>query len=155
MGASALELRIPPLALTALFGAAMYASRWVASGATAGGPWVGALAVVIALAGAAVMVLGVVEFRRAGTTVDPTRPEGASDVVIGGVYRYTRNPMYLGMAALLLAWAVWLGALVGLVWVPLFVAYMNRFQIEPEERMLRKKFGARFEAYVEQVRRWL
>ncbi len=150
----ALELRIPPLALTALFGAAVYASRWTARGSVAG-PWVGALAVVIALAGAIVLVLGVAQFRRAGTTVDPTRPEGASDMVTDGVYRYTRNPMYLGMAALLLAWAVWLGSPWGLVWVPVFVTYMNRFQIEPEERMLRKKFGPRFDVYAEQVRRWL
>lgn len=66
-----------------------------------------------------------------------------------------RNPMYLGFALLLLALAMYLGKLSGLLLVPLFMAYLQHFQIRPEERALQAKFGALFVAYCRQVRRWL
>ncbi len=98
---------------------------------------------------------GVVTFRRATTTVDPTRPDSASTLVTNGIYRTTRNPMYLGMLLILLGWAVWLAHPFSFLLLPLFVVYMNRFQIKPEERALRAKFGEAFNAYARAVRRWL
>jgi protein-S-isoprenylcysteine O-methyltransferase Ste14 len=76
-------------------------------------------------------------------------------MVTSGVYRHTRNPMYLGMLCLLGAWAAWLGNAAALLGLPAFVAYMNRFQIAPEERALAQRFGAAFDAYAARVRRWL
>ena len=78
-----------------------------------------------------------------------------TQLVTSGVYRYTRNPMYLGMACLLLAWAVYLQNPLALLGVPLFMAYITQFQIKPEERMLVKLFGDAFIRYRQQVRRWL
>jgi protein-S-isoprenylcysteine O-methyltransferase Ste14 len=72
-----------------------------------------------------------------------------------GVYRWTRNPMYLGMAVLLLAWGLWLANGAALAVISLFVAYLNRFQIAPEERALQARFGDEFTAYRARVRRWL
>ena len=97
---------------------------------------------------------GVRTIRRADTTLNPLKPETSSALVTSGIYRYTRNPMYLGMATWLLAWSAWLGTPIGLLGAPLFMLYMNQFQIGPEERALRTLFGAEFEAYAARVRRW-
>jgi protein-S-isoprenylcysteine O-methyltransferase Ste14 len=105
--------------------------------------------------GVAATAAGVIAFKRAQTTVDPTRPANASVVVTHGIYAFTRNPMYLGMLLALAAWAVFLGSLPAWLALPAFVKYMNRFQIEPEERFLRQKFGDPYDGYLLRVRRWL
>jgi protein-S-isoprenylcysteine O-methyltransferase Ste14 len=98
---------------------------------------------------------GVYCFRRAHTTVDPLHPDKASRLVTGGIYRVSRNPMYLGFALLLLAWAVFLASPWMLLGVPAFMLYIGRFQIQPEERALETLFGQEFRDYRAQVRRWL
>jgi protein-S-isoprenylcysteine O-methyltransferase Ste14 len=114
----------------------------------------GVVAVLLFAAGIAVAIAGVLHFRRARTTVNPLRPERASAMVTTGVYRWSRNPMYLGMLLVLAAWAAWLGSLLALVGLPLFVAYVGRFQIVPEERALAAQFPEEFERYARSVRRW-
>ncbi len=113
------------------------------------------LAILVAVAGVLIALAGVLQFWRARTTVNPLKPETASTLVIGGIYRWTRNPMYLGMAAALAAWGIWLANLGALAAIALFVAWINRFQIAPEERALEARFGADFTAYRRAVRRWL
>ncbi|MEP9315529.1 isoprenylcysteine carboxylmethyltransferase family protein [Pseudomonas sp. LABIM340] len=113
------------------------------------------LALLVALAGVAVCLAGVASFRRARTTVNPLKPESASSLVVAGIYRYTRNPMYLGFAIVLLGWCVFLGSALAVLGVAVFVLYIGRFQIRPEERALRELFGAEFEAFCDQVRRWV
>jgi protein-S-isoprenylcysteine O-methyltransferase Ste14 len=98
---------------------------------------------------------GLAAFRRARTTVNPLQPDRASALVSAGIYRYTRNPMYLALAMALLAWGLWLGHAVAPCGVAIFVAWMNRYQIAPEERALAGLFGAEFERYRREVRRWL
>ena len=98
---------------------------------------------------------GVYCFRRAHTTVDPLHPDKASRLVTGGIYRVSRNPMYLGMACLLTAWAIWLGALWPWLGPVAFVLYITRFQIRPEERVLTTLFGEAYTDYTQRVRRWL
>jgi protein-S-isoprenylcysteine O-methyltransferase Ste14 len=117
----------------------------------------GRIALCLLLAGAAIAVglAGVIEFRRARTTVNPLQPERAAALVTGGIYRHTRNPMYVAVAALLLSWGLWLGNALGPLAVVLFVAWMDRLQIPPEERALATLFGAQFERYRRDVRRWL
>lgn len=154
-----LEHRIPPPVVALLLAAGMW---WLARGwLGAGWPvWVSdgwrlALAGALVLTGGAFDVAGLVAFRASRTTVNPLRPERSSALVTNGVYRLTRNPMYVGMACLLLAWAVYLGPLPVLTGPVLFVLYITRFQIVPEERALRRLFGADYEAYAARVRRWL
>lgn len=150
-----LELKIPPLVLVAVLALVM----WFAAAYTPG--WPGAeplqtwLPRILLAAGALLMAMGAVAFRRHRTTVDPTRPDDASALVTSGVYRVTRNPMYLGMLLVLLAWGVALKSPVALLVVAGFVLYMNRFQITPEERALRNRFGEAFDDYCRSVRRWL
>jgi protein-S-isoprenylcysteine O-methyltransferase Ste14 len=112
-------------------------------------------ALALALTGAAVALAGVAEFRRARTTVNPLRPERASALVVSGIFRWTRNPMYLGLAIVLLGWAGYLAHLLAALGVPAFVAWMNASQIPREERALEELFGATFVQYTTRVRRWL
>ncbi len=152
---SALELKVPPLALVLLVGAAMWLASVVAPALALLVPFKYAIAIAVALAGTSAVLLGAFSFRRASTTLNPLHPEAASSLVTTGIYRVTRNPMYLGFALVLLAWAVLLGNALAFVLVPAFALYMNRFQIEPEERALSTMFGAEFAAYQRRVRRWL
>ncbi|UXY16992.1 isoprenylcysteine carboxylmethyltransferase family protein [Chitiniphilus purpureus] len=150
-----LELRIPPLLLALLFAAAMHlAGNWT-PGLAFQLPGAAPLALLSAALAAAAIAPALLAFRRAGTTVDPTRPEQSRTMVTGGIYRISRNPMYLGFALALLGLAIWQSHLLALGAVPLFVLYMNRFQIVPEERALRSRFGAQFDAYAQRTRRWI
>lgn len=112
-------------------------------------------AAAIALAGAAVSLSGAMAFRRMKTTVNPFRPERASSLVTSGVYRMTRNPMYVGLLLVLVGWAVLLANLWSALGPVVFVAYITRFQIKPEERALSSLFGEEYASYKSRVRRWL
>ncbi len=96
-----------------------------------------------------------VEFRRANTTLNPHKPESARTLVTAGVYRWTRNPMYLGLSTLLFGWGVRLGTLSALLGVLLFVALIQHFQIRPEEHALRMRFGEDYDHYCDRVSRWI
>ena len=113
------------------------------------------VALAFVLIGQSISVSGIMSFRRAKTTINPIKLSAASSLVSGGVYRFTRNPMYLGLLVTLIGWAVLLSNPLALLAAPLFVLYINRFQITPEERVLSSLFGAEYAAYKERVRRWL
>lgn len=113
------------------------------------------LAVIIALTAISIDLLGLLAFWQKKTTINPLDPSKTSHLVTHGIYRFTRNPMYLGLACQLTAWTLWLGNLLALLWVWGFILYITRFQIVPEERLLAEKFGAEFKAYQQQVPRWL
>ena len=100
-------------------------------------------------------VLGLLAFRRSRTTVDPFKPHRASAFVASGVYQVTRNPMYVGLLFLLLGWAVFLGSLWPFLAPVLFVPFVNRFQIKPEEKALARLFGEGYATYTAKVPRWL
>lgn len=153
----ALELRIPPVALTVLTGVGMWASAEAFPTLDVPLPplWRAGIGVLLVAAGIWIAVAGVGEFRRAATTVNPFSPEASAHLVTGGVYRYSRNPMYLGMLLGLAGWAVALAHLTAPLWLMLYAAYMNRFQIVPEERALAERFGPVFADYRRRVRRWL
>jgi protein-S-isoprenylcysteine O-methyltransferase Ste14 len=150
-----LELKVPPLPLAVAMGAVMWAIDWwlpLQGSRTPSRTVIAGAMFIIAVAITTIAVLG---FRKARTTVNPMAPEAASAIVSTGVYRFTRNPMYLGFLLALVAWAVFLGNFVSALVPVLFVAYMNRFQIAPEERALHARFGETYETYLRSVRRWL
>jgi protein-S-isoprenylcysteine O-methyltransferase Ste14 len=152
---SALETRVPPpvVALVVVF------LMWK------GSVWLGVVsaapawrhAAVGLLAGLGVMcdLSGLWVFLRARTTVNPMKPAAASSLVTSGIYRWTRNPMYVGLALLLTAAAVYLWSPWALLGPVAFVAYINRFQIAPEERVMHERFGEAYAAYCQRVRRWV
>jgi protein-S-isoprenylcysteine O-methyltransferase Ste14 len=150
-----LELKIPPLIVLAIAAGLMWAIARATPQWTLLYPGRLLTAATLLLLGVAIMLIGVLAFRKASTTVDPRSPQSTSQVVRSGIYRFTRNPMYLGMLVVLVAWMVWLSN-AGAVAVPIFFAlYITRWQIVPEERALAEKFGAVYESYRQSVRRWL
>jgi protein-S-isoprenylcysteine O-methyltransferase Ste14 len=150
-----LETRIPPPLVAALIGAAMW---WISPDSQMLDVPASvrvAVALAIAAVGGMVAMGAGIRFRRANTTIDPLKPQAASSLVTAGIYRYTRNPMYLGLLFLLVAWAVLLSSPFALLGPVAFVSYISRFQIVPEERVLAALFGAEYAAYQSGVRRWL
>ena len=113
------------------------------------------IAIAFVLAGLALNVLPKLAFRRAGTTVNPLKPGATTHLLTSGIYRRTRNPMYLGHATMLLGWALHLHNAAALVVVPAFMLYIARFQIQPEERQLSARFPHEFAALCKQAPRWL
>ncbi len=149
-----LELRVPPPILTLLTALVMWA------GARNFPPyhrpsWLHAATLGVAITGALLIPSGIISLRLARTTVSPTRPDRSTALVIAGIFRVTRNPIYLGSLVLLTAWAMQLWQPQSFVALPVFAVWIHRFQILPEERALRAKFGDEYEAYVRSTWRWL
>lgn len=151
-----LELKIPPPLVGAAVAGAMVAAAVLLPPVLALSPGL-RLGVALALAGvgAGFDLAGLLAFRKAKTTVNPLTPQRSSAVVTHGVYGLTRNPMYLGLALILLGLAVYLASPWALLGPVVFVAYITRFQVLPEERALEARFGAGYSAYCKRVRRWL
>lgn len=152
---SALDLKIPPpvIALSCV------ALAWVLGHFTPGFtyqlPARIPITVILLLAGISLAFSGVLAFRRAKTTPNPHTPEQSTSIVRSGPYKFTRNPMYLGLAIALLGLCAYLSNPLTLVAAVLFIAYITRFQIVPEERVLLTKFGDTYAQYTKSVRRWL
>ena len=113
------------------------------------------MAILFAVAGIVLVVFSMLAFRRANTTVDPFHPEEASQLVVDGFFGYSRNPMYVSLALVLIGWAVWLGSVYNVAVLVLFVTYITFFQIKPEEEAMRSLFGETYEHYCSRVRRWI
>jgi protein-S-isoprenylcysteine O-methyltransferase Ste14 len=150
-----LELKIPPPAVAVLIAAAMWVLSSVAP--TFQLPQVVRVvtAMAIALVGGGLSLAGILAFRRAKTTANPMKPQRASSLVTSGVYRVTRNPMYVGVLFVLVGWAIFLSAAWPFLGPVAFVIYIGRFQIAPEEHVLAELFGSEYCAYKCRVRRWL
>jgi protein-S-isoprenylcysteine O-methyltransferase Ste14 len=150
-----LELKVPPPAVALLTGLAMWLAARVAVTPAAPQQLRLPLAIALALVGAAFDLSALIAFRRARTTIDPMKPQSTSSFVRSGVYRLTRNPMYVGLAFLLCGWAAFLWSGWALIGPLAFMAYIGRFQIAPEEKALTALFGAEYLTYQARVRRWL
>jgi protein-S-isoprenylcysteine O-methyltransferase Ste14 len=151
----ALELKIPPPVFAALIAGAMWAISRVAPSIDAPDPIRIPVAAILALAGGLFLIAGMVSFALARTTINPLKPETTAYLVRSGVYGISRNPMYVGLLFVLLGWAVYLASAWALLGPVVFVPYMNRFQIAPEERVLSARFGTEYADYASKVRRWL
>ena len=151
---SSLELKVPPPVVALLVALAMWGLAHLlplGEGPTFRVP----LAIAVAVLGIAFSVAGALAFRRAKTTKNPMKPQTASALVVVGVYKLTRNPMYLGLLLVLLGWALFLWSAWSLLGPLVFALYISRFQIGPEERVLATLFGSEYSAYKAKVRRWL
>lgn len=148
---SLISLKIPPPAYMLLAAGLIYlASR--GQSARPGWRWLGLPVIGIGLG---LDIHALRAFRRHETTVNPFRPEKATQLVGQGAYRYTRNPMYLGMALILSGWSLLRASWSGLLVVPAFIWTLTQVQIIPEEKQLARTFGESYLAYLKQVRRWL
>jgi len=150
-----LETRIPPPLVVLATGALGWGFMTLTPGLSVSFPGQAALGLLAAALGVAIAAAGIVSFAKARTTVSPVNPGRATALVRSGIYRWTRNPMYLGMALLLLGWTIVLGHPGGLAAIIVFVAYIEVFQIRPEERALTELFGDAYVGYCKRVRRWI
>lgn len=148
-----LKNKIPPPLVTLVFGLIIYYSTELISSVSF--KYQTLIATIILVLGLAVMLIAILTFRRLQTTINPLKPKQATKLATNGVFKLTRNPMYLAMLIILIAFSVATGALAGLLLVPGFMLYITYFQILPEERAMAELFPDQFTRYCERVRRWL
>ena len=113
------------------------------------------ISIVILFIGIIFIISAVIQFVDRKTTVNPTKPHKTTTLVITGTYKITRNPMYLGMLLIIISYAFYKTSIISLILIPFFIFYINKFQIEPEEFEMRKKFGKEYEDYCKKVDRWI
>lgn len=150
-----LELKVPPVALSLLFLALMAGGSYFMPLIEVNFPYQHMIAFDLVSIGVIIAIMAVLSFSQNNTTVNPTTPDKTSSIVAHGIYKFSRNPMYLGMLLALMGFVVYFGSLSSLLLLPLFVLYMNQFQIKPEERFLAEKFGEQYLEYKQRVRRWI
>ena len=150
-----MELKIPPLVQVILFGAAILLVSKLFPSLTLSIPANRTIGGLLIIVGVIAALLGIIEFNKAKTTIDPRCPEKTDYLVITGIYRISRNPMYLGFLIILLGCVVISENIATLLLLPVFVLAINSSQIKPEERFLSKKFGSNYSEYCSRVRRWV
>ena len=150
-----LKLKIPPVFQVLIYGSIIWLLDKYYPMTTINFPSNALVAIVLIVLGAFMVFIGGVAFRNVRTTVDPRYPHNSSTLVIVGIYKYTRNPMYVGMLLSLLGIAVYFGSLSGVFMLPFFIWSMNELQIKWEEKALLNKFGEAYQEYMNNVRRWL
>ncbi len=148
-----LKNKIPPPIVGLIFMGIIYLSRSLTS------PFIieyqTIIAAEIAVFGLVVILTAGLQFKRHKTTVNPLKPETASSLVSDGIFKFSRNPMYLGMLCFLISAGVYLGAWSSVVIIPMFIIYMNEMQIKPEEQAIEQLFGDDYILYKKSVRRWI
>lgn len=148
------DLRVPPPVLVLVTALVMWGGAWDAAPFPRPA-WLLPATIGVLLTGVIIAGAGVAGLRAANTTVSPTHPDASKALVQTGIYRFTRNPIYLGLLLILTAWAMRLWQPQSFIALPVFAAWIHRFQIIPEERALRTSFGERFDEYAANTRRWL
>ena len=118
-------------------------------------PAFNALPILSLVSGIAVIVSAIKSFKDYKTTINPLKPETASSLVMNGVFKYTRNPMYLGLLLILIYLSLIFNVVGGCLVSLGFIIYITKFQIIPEEVAMEKLFGNQFLEYKQQVRRWI
>ncbi|MFD2586885.1 methyltransferase family protein [Croceitalea marina] len=149
-----MKFKIPPALVALIFGSALFLlAKYLPVGEF---EFFGReiLAFVVLGLGFLVVSIAIIQFYRKKTTVDPLNPEKANVLVTSGIFRFTRNPMYLGMLLFLIAFALKLGNAFNTLILAGFVYYMNHFQIRHEEEALLKIFGKEYKLYLKATRRW-
>jgi protein-S-isoprenylcysteine O-methyltransferase Ste14 len=150
-----LETRIPPPIVALIVALGIWGASFLTGRLSLLGPARFVLAGAFVVVALVFAVPAFRALRRAKTTISPIQLEQTTKVVTSGVYSHSRNPIYLALASLLFAWAVFLDVPLGFLGPLFFITYMNRYQIVPEERVLEKRFGAPYLAYKARVRRWI
>lgn len=148
-----LDLKIPPLAVGAVIAMGMWLASYILPEFAY--PPLRIVAMGMGIVGAGITGAAMLSFWGAHTTANPMKPSSASFLVTSGIYRFTRNPMYLGLLLLLASWALYLANILAFLFLPAFILYMNHFQIKPEERALTDRFGRKYLEYASRVNRWI
>jgi protein-S-isoprenylcysteine O-methyltransferase Ste14 len=150
-----LDNKVPPPVVASLIAIMMWRLSAYGSALPLSSEMTETLILLLVIVGVSFDVCGLLAFRQSKTTINPISPDKASALVTNGIYRLSRNPMYLGLVLFLTAWAIQLSMLWPFIGPILFVIYINRFQIAPEERVMESKFGDEYAVYKNKVRPWL
>ena len=150
-----LDNKVPPPAVALLIAATMWHLSSYEPALSLSAEMSEILILFLVIVGVSFDVCGLLAFRQLKTTINPMSPNKTSALVTGGIYRLSRNPMYVGLFLFLMAWAIQLSMLWPFIGPVLFVIYITRFQITPEERVMESKFGDEYLIYKNKVRRWL
>lgn len=145
--------KIPPPIVTLTFGLLIYFTKSLFPAFTNG--LLSILSLLSLLIGLSILISAVSSFKKQQTTVNPISIEKASSLVVTGIFKYSRNPMYLGMVLILLSISFKFNLIGGIVLTMLFAGYITKFQIIPEEIVMNKLFGDEFEKYKNKTRRWI
>ena len=148
-----MKTKIPPPIVTLIFGLCIYFSgpyfpEYIFSMANF-------LSGLILFVGVSILIVSAVSFKRHQTTINPLKPEQASSLIISGVFSFSRNPMYLGMVFILLALSFRFNLVGGILFTSIFIMYITKFQIIPEEAAMKSIFGEDFNKYKNKTRRWI
>ena len=148
-----METKIPPPIVTLIFGFATYLSRKIFPEIEI--QYSSFFGIFLLLLGFFILISAVKLFRNDKTTVNPLSPEQATKLVTNGIFKLSRNPMYLGMAVILASVAVFFNIIGGIIFMALFCLYITKFQIIPEEKAMKELFSKDFEQYMKATRRWI
>jgi len=145
--------KIPPPIITLICGLGIYFSRplfpkynYIS---------IDIIAASFLLLGIIILITSVLSFKRRSTTVSPLQPENASYLVVSGIFKYSRNPMYLGMLLILISMTIKFNFVGGILIIFAFIAFITKFQIIPEETALERLFGKEFTRYKKKTKRWI
>ena len=148
-----METKIPPPIVTLAFGLSIYFSRGIFQAVEIKYSFY--IGILLLIFGLAILISAVRLFRKDKTTVNPLSPEQATKLVTDGIFKYSRNPMYLGMVFILSSMAVLFNLIGGIILIALFCFYITKFQIIPEERAMSNLFSQDFNKYKQATRRWI
>lgn len=149
------ECRVPPLLVTAIAAALMW---WVADlvpGFSVNLKPRLLLGAAPFLVGAVLTLWAVWNLHQEGTTLDPHRPQRASTLLVGGAFQLCRHPIYTGMGLMLAGWSLYLADPAAWLVLPLWFAWIHKYQVLPEESVLLQRFGVSYESYSHRVGRWI
>ncbi len=150
-----MELKIPPPLVGLILGLLMWNLAQQTSFAAVTFELSETFALIVLFIGLAIDAAAIIPFLLAKTTVNPMKPDNASQLVNKGIYKYSRNPMYLGTLVLLIALVIWLGNFINIIFLYFFIWYITTFQIKSEEKVLENLFGEEYLRYKMKVRRWI
>ncbi|MBL4608535.1 MAG: isoprenylcysteine carboxylmethyltransferase family protein [Pseudomonadales bacterium] len=150
-----MELKIPPPLYMLFFALLMWLTSKVMPVFHVDALFLTLLAVLLGIVGFITILWAGGLFFRSNTTVNPFTPDQSSQLVVHGLYQYTRNPMYFGLLLMLIGWGLYLAAVSAFAVLPMFIVTLSHFQIKPEERELERLFGDEYRSYQRKVRRWL
>lgn len=147
-------MALPPVVMV-VCAVGMAITRWLGEGGWQQNPLILLTAGVLAAVAVTIMISASYAFHRAGTTLHPQKFQQVSALLVTGVFRFSRNPVYLGQILLLAVWGLLLGGVGVWLWWGLFFAYLDRVQIPREEAFLLGHFGQDYRVFCRRVRRWL
>ena len=150
-----IELKIPPPIIALISATLMWHISKITNVYSYSPDLLAPYSIALLILGLSIDITALISFRLSQTTINPMKPSNTSQLVNTGIYKLSRNPMYLGLFCTLCAWAMWLGDALNLAVLFIFIYYITHFQIIPEEKILEKIFPEEFESYKSKVRRWL